>query len=109
MRYVYEDNDFEHELAETWRSLQPLYKELFTYVRRKLIQRYGSGVIRADGPIPAHVVGDMWGQDWSMISDLLMPYPLSKSLDVTDEMLRQGFTPLRYVWFKNSYVNMYYL
>lgn len=97
MRYAYEDDDFEHELVETWRTLQPLYKELFTYVRRKLIQRYGESVIRPDGPLPVHLVGDMWGQDWSMISDILLPYPSSRNLDVTNDMLRQGFTTLRYI------------
>lgn len=96
MRYAYEETDFEYELAETWQKLQPLYKELFTYVRRKLIIRYGENVVRSDGPIPVHLLGDLWGQDWSKIADIVMPYPLNRNLDITDEMLKQGFTPLRY-------------
>lgn len=95
MRYVYEDNDFEHEIAETWQKIQPLYKELFTYIRRKLVIRYGTEVVRPEGPLPVHLLGDIWGQDWSNIADFTMPYPHIKNLDVTDDMLRQGFTPLR--------------
>lgn len=95
MRYIYEDPSFETEISETWRNLQPLYRELFTYVRRKLLQFYGPDVIRQEGPLPAHVLGNLWAQDWSKIIDLVAPYPEYKPIDVTDEMLRQGFTPLR--------------
>lgn len=95
MKYAYEDDNFLGELEETWQRLQPLYKELFTYIRRKLITRYGMEVLRPEGPIPAHLLGDLWGQDWSNLADLAMPYPHVRNLDVTDEMLRQGFTPLR--------------
>ncbi|KAI4468733.1 angiotensin-converting enzyme [Holotrichia oblita] len=95
MRYIYEERDFEHEIATTWRALEPLYKELFTYVRRRLYIRYGPDVVRPDGPIPAHILGNIWAQEWSKISDIVIPYPGEKQLDVTDEMLRQGFTPLR--------------
>lgn len=95
MRYVFEEPDIEYELSETWQKLQPLYKELFTYVRKKLLSRYGEDVLRPDGPIPAHLLGDIWGQDWSNIIDLVIPYSHVGNFDVTGEMLRQGFTPLR--------------
>jgi peptidyl-dipeptidase A len=95
MRYAYEESDFENQVAEAWKALQPLYKELFTYVRRKLLQLYGPNVIRPEGPLPGHLLGNLWAQDWSKIIDLVAPYPEYKSMDVTDEMLRQGFTPLR--------------
>nr|XP_022899695.1 angiotensin-converting enzyme-like [Onthophagus taurus] len=95
MRFIYEDDDFEYEIMDTWNKIQPLYKELFTYVRRKLYVRYGGQAIREDGPIPAHLLGNIWGQEWSNIQDIVLPYSQEKVLDVTDEMLRQGFTPLR--------------
>lgn len=97
MRFSYEVQDLNAELTETWLKLQPLYKELHTFVRRKLIQRYGLRFIRQDGPIPAHLLGNLWAQDWLNIYDIVAPFPQVKSMDVTDEMLRQGFTPLRYV------------
>lgn len=99
MRYLYEDGDFEYEIAETFQKLLPLYKQLFTYVRRKLFLRYGINVIRPDGPIPAHLTGNIWAQDWTELSAIVMPYQSAKGIDVTDELLRQGFTPLRYSLF----------
>ncbi|XP_018574000.1 angiotensin-converting enzyme-like isoform X2 [Anoplophora glabripennis] len=95
MRYVYEDSNLENELAGSFQKLLPLYKQLLTYVRRKLLQRYGSNVIRPDGPLPAHILGNLWAQDWSNIADIVLPYPEYKNIDVSDEMLHQGFTPLR--------------
>ncbi|XP_068622266.1 angiotensin-converting enzyme-like [Battus philenor] len=95
MRSAYEDPSLRVSVEEIYNQLAPLYKQLFTYVRRRLIQRYGNSSIRADGPIPAHYLGNMWAQNWKSIMDLVMPFPTSPTLDVTAEMLRQGFTPLR--------------
>ncbi|KAJ8958091.1 hypothetical protein NQ317_019001 [Molorchus minor] len=97
MRDIYEDADFENELAETFQKLQPLYKHLLTYVRRKLLKKYGPNVIREDGPLPAQVLGNIWAQDWSNIADVVLPYFWVQKYGVTSEMLHQGFTPLRKV------------
>ncbi|KAL3288649.1 hypothetical protein HHI36_003082 [Cryptolaemus montrouzieri] len=95
MRYLYEDADFENVVAETFQRLQPLYKEFFTYVRKKLVKQYGPNVVRPEGPLPAHILGNIWAQDWSNIENIVTPYPNTPKIDVTDEMRRQGFTPLR--------------
>ncbi|KAK0158218.1 hypothetical protein PV328_009250 [Microctonus aethiopoides] len=94
MREVYEDDYFQQNIAEVISAITPLYKNLFTYVRTKLIERYGDKV-RADGPLPAHLLGNMWAQNWEGIYDLVKPYSAARSLDVTLEMIIQGFTPLR--------------
>ncbi|XP_059062532.1 angiotensin-converting enzyme-like [Achroia grisella] len=95
MRAAYEDSSFRASVEEVYNQMVPLYKQLFTYVRRKLVQRYGETSVRSDGPIPAHLLGNMWAQNWKSIMDLVMPFPQSSNIDVTAEMLRQGFTPLR--------------
>ncbi|KAK9873973.1 hypothetical protein WA026_002324 [Henosepilachna vigintioctopunctata] len=95
MRYAYEDRNFEDEISESFQRLQPLYKELFTYVRKKLFKRYGPSVVRLEGPLPAHILGNIWAQEWSHIEEIVTPYPDIKTIDVTHEMRRQGFTPLR--------------
>ncbi|XP_047038254.1 angiotensin-converting enzyme-like [Helicoverpa zea] len=95
MRAAYEDPSFRASVEEMYNQIQPLYKQLFTYVRRRLVQRYGETSVRSDGPIPAHLLGNMWAQNWKSIMDLVMPFPQSPNVDVTAEMLRQGFTPLR--------------
>ncbi|CAG9794149.1 unnamed protein product [Diatraea saccharalis] len=95
MRAAYEDPSFRTSAEEVYNQVAPLYKQLFTYVRRRLVQRYGETTVRSDGPIPAHLLGNMWAQNWKSIMDLVMPFPQSPNIDVTAEMLRQGFTPLR--------------
>lgn len=87
--------DFEDELAQTFQRLQPLYKQLLTYVRRKLLNRYGPEVVRSEGPLPAHILGDIWAQEWSNLASIVTPYPEYNNIDVTEEMLRQGYSPLR--------------
>ena len=70
----------------------PLYKQLHAYVRYQLLQKYGPTVIDVTKPIPMHLLGNVWAQTWDPISELIVPYPDVKSLDVTDEMVRQGYT-----------------
>ena len=53
----YETNTFEEDVAKLWKELEPLYKQLHAYVRRKLIQQYPGKGIEPDGPIPAHLLG----------------------------------------------------
>ncbi|VEN40811.1 unnamed protein product [Callosobruchus maculatus] len=95
MRFAYEDRDFDNDLAISLQRIQPLYKELLTYVRRKLMDKYGPKVVRPEGPLPAHILGNIWAQDWSNIPDIVLPYAEFRNFDVTGEMLKQGFTPLR--------------
>lgn len=96
MDLIYETADFQDELAETFQKILPLYKELFAYVRGILYKKYGPEVLRHDGPLPAHVLGNLWAQDWSNLYDIVVPYPQFDKLDVTNELLQQEFTPLRY-------------
>ena len=35
----------------------------------------------------------MWSQTWDNIMEIVVPYPAQPSIDVTDEMKRQGYTP----------------
>lgn len=95
MREFFEDEHLEQNMAEVIYAIMPLYKNLFTYVRRKLFERYGDR-IRKDGPLPAHIFGNMWSQNWEGIYDLVQPFPATTKLDVTLDMMIQGYTPLRY-------------
>ena len=64
--------DFPKELDRLWEQLRPLYLSLHTYVRAKLHAKYGDAV-PADGPIPAHLLGNIWAQDWSNVYDIVAP------------------------------------
>ncbi|XP_029165808.1 angiotensin-converting enzyme-like [Nylanderia fulva] len=94
MRELFEDENFEENIAEVMSAISPLYKNLFTYVRSKLIERYGNR-IREDGPLPAHVLGNMWAQNWEGLFELVQPFPASRKLDVTVDIMIQNITPMR--------------
>lgn len=52
--------DFEAQLEEQLKTIQPFYKLLHAYVRKKLRERYGADRILEDGPIPAHILGKIF-------------------------------------------------
>jgi len=87
----YESSTFIEEMEETWQGLKPLYQKLHAYVRNKLHKQYPE-VVTTNGAIPAHLLGNMWAQQWNNVGDILKPYPAKPNLNVTGEMLRQGWT-----------------
>ncbi|XP_063230814.1 angiotensin-converting enzyme-like [Bacillus rossius redtenbacheri] len=91
----YEANDFPEQVDRLWKQLEPLYKQLHAYVRRKLREAYGDEVVSARGPIPAHLLGNMWSQTWNNILDITTPYPQVEAVDVTSQMVKQGYKPLK--------------
>ncbi|XP_022240774.1 angiotensin-converting enzyme-like isoform X1 [Limulus polyphemus] len=93
-RESYESDTFLEDLENLWKQLLPLYENLHAYVRRKLISKYGNDKIRPDGPIPAHLLGNMWAQDWAGVQEFTEPYPGKPSLDVTPQMVEQNMTAL---------------
>ncbi|HEX4135255.1 MAG TPA: M2 family metallopeptidase [Bryobacteraceae bacterium] len=73
---------FSADLERVWSEVAPLYQELHTYMRRKLIQKYGAVAERKDGMIPAHLLGNMWAQEWGNVYDLAAPPAAPASYDV---------------------------
>ncbi|MGD0793088.1 MAG: M2 family metallopeptidase [Terriglobales bacterium] len=63
--------EFSADLERLWNQVRPLYISLHTFVRWKLAEKYGPNVVSPDGPIPAHLLGDPWAQQWGNIYDLL--------------------------------------
>lgn len=81
---------FEGEMERLWTQLEPLYKDLHCYVKDSLGKLYpDSG--RADGKIPAHLLGNMWAQEWNNLYDALEPYPGESRLDVTKALKDKGY------------------
>jgi peptidyl-dipeptidase A len=64
---------FSAEVDRAWSQLEPLYRELHKYVRSRLIAKYGKAAERADGMIPAQLLGNMWAQEWGNIYDIVAP------------------------------------
>ncbi|HMF91600.1 MAG TPA: M2 family metallopeptidase [Candidatus Angelobacter sp.] len=74
---------FSAELERLWRQVEPLYVSLHAYVRKQLIKKYGKVADRPDGLIPAHLLGNMWAQEWGNIYPLVAPANSDKGYDLT--------------------------
>ena len=70
-RSKYETEDFEGDILRLYSELEPLYKELHAYIRRKLYDVYGGELINLQGPLPAHLLSDMWGRFWNNLYKVL--------------------------------------
>ncbi len=84
------------ETDRLWGQVKPLYEQLHCYARTRLDAKYGKdkGEV-AGGMLPAHLMGNMWQQDWSNLWDLLQPYQDAGSLDITgalQQQYRQDYT-----------------
>jgi len=98
---------FRAESSRLWEQVEPLYNELHCHVRAKLGEIYGEDKVPQDGPIPAHLLGNMWAQEWSAIFDLLEPYPGVSDLDVDSTLQTKDYSPQEMVRSaKNFYVSL---
>jgi peptidyl-dipeptidase A len=89
--------EFEKEAQRLWGQVKPLYDELHCYVRGRLAKQYGEGKVPAGKPIPAHLLGNMWAQEWNNIYPLVEPFPGQASLDVDAELKKQNYDSMRMV------------
>ena len=120
-KYDMPADEFLAETDRVWDEVKPLYEALHCHVRSKLNEEYGDDVVPIDGPLPVHVLGNMWGQSWSNIYDLVYEKDESKfSVDVTqiieerkineqemvkyaeDFFLSMGFKPLPKTFWERS-------
>jgi peptidyl-dipeptidase A len=81
-KYDMPPDAFAREVDRLWEQLKPLYVSLHAYVRWKLREKYGDAV-PAKGPIPAHLLGNIWAQDWSNVYDLVKPAGADPGYDLT--------------------------
>lgn len=80
-----------------WQEVRPLYLQLHAYVRRRLVTRYGAALVPPSGMLPVHLLGNMWGQNWSNITDIALPAvtPSSGSgVDLSAILKERNATPL---------------
>lgn len=75
--------EFSAETDRIWEQLKPLYRSLHAYVRRRLAEKYGKDVVGDDGLIPAHLLGNMWGQSWENVYPLVAPPKTKAPYDLT--------------------------
>ena len=86
-KYEMSPEQFVAEVDRLWAQVKPLYQPLHCYVRSKLADRYGAELVKPGAPIPAHLLGNIWAQDWSNIYEFVAPpattplYDLTKNLE----------------------------
>uniref|UniRef100_A0A0A9Z5G6 Angiotensin-converting enzyme n=1 Tax=Lygus hesperus TaxID=30085 RepID=A0A0A9Z5G6_LYGHE len=94
--FDFESDSFENDIQKLWEQLRPFYQQLHAYVRDKLVKKYGESVVSKNGPIPAHLLGNMWAQTWSNINDIVNPFHGEGTKEsATKEMVKQGYTPMK--------------
>jgi peptidyl-dipeptidase A len=84
---------FTKEVDRLWEQVKPLYLSLHAYVRMKLHEKYGD-VVPADGPIPAHITGNIWAQDWGNVMELVAPGTASPGYSLTDILKRRKMSAI---------------
>jgi len=87
--YDMSPDDFAKELDRLWEQVKPLYLSLHAYVRTRLREKYGD-VVPAAGPIPAHLLGNMWAQDWSHIYPVVAPPNSKPTYDLTELLKKKN-------------------
>src|SRR5437899_10386713 len=83
-------DEFVREVDRLWGQLKPLYLQLHAYVRARLVEKYGPGVVPPKGMIPAHLLGNLWAQEWGNVYDIVAPPAVPPSVDVTALLLAHG-------------------
>ena len=83
-------DEFAAEMERLWQQVRPLYNSLYIYTRAKLNQKYGDAVVPKNGPIPAHLLGNMWSQEWGNIYPLLAPPAGDPGYDLTEILKRRN-------------------
>jgi len=102
-KYDMDPDDFARELDRLWEQVRPLYVSLHAYVRSRLREKYGADVVPASGPIPAHLLGNVWAQDWSNIYKLVAPPGADPGYDLTGILKARETKPLDMVHFAENF------
>lgn len=79
-------DEFAVEADRLWSEVKPLYDALHCYVRDELTQKYGAEQVPPGEPIPAHLLGNMWSQEWGNIYPIVAPYPDVADLNVSTSL-----------------------
>jgi len=92
-KYDMPPDDFTKELDRLWMQIRPLYLKLHAYMRLKLRAQYGD-LVPASGPIPAHLLGNIWAQDWTNVYPLVAPPNADPGFSLTDILKKRKMPPL---------------
>lgn len=89
--------ELEADVDRLWDEVKPLYEALHCYVRARLQKAYGKAMVPDGKPIPAHLLGNIWSQEWENVYPLVEPYPGVGAIDLTAALRRQRYDPVKMV------------
>src|SRR5271163_1444604 len=101
-KYDMPPDDFAKELDRLWDQVRPLYVSLHAYVRTKLHDKYGD-VVPPKGPIPAYLLGNIWGQEWNNIYRLVAPADADPGYDLTQILKSRNTDALQMVHYGENF------
>lgn len=96
-KYDMAATDVPAEADRLWGQVKPLYDSLHCYVRDKLVENYGEVAETADGTIPAHLLGNIWAQQWGNIFDVVAEGDADPGYDLTKLLQGNGYDSIRMV------------
>ena len=103
-KYDMPADEFLEETDSVWEEVKPLYDALHCHVRSQLHDHYGDEVVSLDGPLPVHLMGNMWGQSWSNIYDLVYPEASqTKSVNVTQIIEERNINEIEMVEYAEDF------
>jgi len=83
---------FAADMDAQWNKVKPLYKALHCHVRAKLNEHYGDDVVPSQGKIPAHLLGNMWAQEWGNVYELVKDEDMQAPYDLTELVVESGMS-----------------
>ncbi len=101
-KYDMPPDAFAAELDRLWKQVRPLYVSLHSYVRWKLRETYGD-IVPTSGPIPAHLLGNIWAQDWTNVYPLIAPKDADAGYDLTKILVSRNTKPVEMVRYGESF------
>ena len=90
-KYDMPPDEFAKELDRLWEQVRPLYVSLHAYVRTRLREKYGADAVSANGPLPAHLLGNLWQQSWENVGNLVAPPNAGTGYDLTKILKERKF------------------
>ncbi|HEY8568622.1 M2 family metallopeptidase [Microbulbifer sp.] len=91
-KYDMPADTFAADMDNQWNKVKPLYEALHCHVRAKLNEHYGDEVAPATGKIPAHLLGNMWAQEWGNIYDIVKDDDMQAPYDLTQLVVDSGMS-----------------
>lgn len=96
-KYDMPPDAFAAELDRLWGQVKPLYDALHCHVRAKLQETYGAEIVPSGGPIPAHLLGNMWAQSWGNVFGLVAPAEADPGYDLNEILKERDVDPVEMV------------